>query len=380
MIYDIVCFSHLRWNFVYQRPQHLLTRFARYHRVFFIEEPIFDAESSYHNIYQDIENGVFVVTPRLRQGMSANQIIHTQKLLLENLFHTRNIDKYIFWYYSPMALPFSEDFSQMLTVYDCMDELSAFKFASPELKENEVRLMNKADLVFTGGHHLYEAKKHMHENIYPVPSSIDKSHFAKARQAIADPPDQKGIPYPRLGFYGVIDERFNLEILEEIVAKKPDWNFVLIGPVVKIDVNAIPKKSNVYHLGAKDYKELPSYLSSWDIAIMPFALNESTKYISPTKTPEFLAAGKPVISTSIRDVVIPYGKQGLVSIADTAEEFIKAGEKILSNPKDPQWLTRVDQFLKTISWDDTWAFMNNRIAETIQRKKNINLRKAEIYV
>ena len=208
-------------------------------------------------------------------------------------------------------------------IYDCMDELSAFKGADSQLPSLEKELFRCVDLVFTGGQSLYEAKCNQHGAVHAFPSSIDASHFGKARTAVPDPEDQSSIPHPRLGFFGVIDERFDSELLDQVAAKRPDWNFVMIGPVVKIDPDSLPKHTNIHYLGAKKYDELPDYLAGWDIALLLFARNESTRFISPTKTPEYLAAGKPVISTSIRDVVRPYGELKLVEIADTPDEFIR---------------------------------------------------------
>jgi UDP-galactopyranose mutase len=198
------------------------------------------------------------------------------------------------------------------------------------------------------------------------------SHFGKARTAKTDPIDQSDIPHPRLGFFGVIDERFDRELLNQVALQKPDWNFVIIGPVVKIDPESLPKHSNIHYLGAKKYDELPAYLAGWDIALLLFARNESTRFISPTKTPEYLAAGKPVISTSIRDVVRPYGEQKLVEIADTPDEFVYAAEKILSQSNDAEWLGRVDSFLANVSWDKTWKQMSDLIDAVIERKRLAN--------
>ncbi|MEO5996248.1 MAG: glycosyltransferase [Chitinophagaceae bacterium] len=266
-----------------------------------------------------------------------------------------------------------------------MDELSAFKFAPASLKENEEKLFKNADLVFTGGHSLFEAKKHRHSQIYPFPSSIDKEHFTKARLDMHEPEDQRLIPHPRIGFYGVIDERMDTDLIAKVAREKPEWHFVMIGPVVKIDNNSLPRLSNIHYLGGKSYSELPEYLAGWDIAIIPFALNESTKFISPTKTPEYLAAGKPVISSSIRDVVKPYGENKLVHIADTPEDFISAAEKELKIKDQKPWLTAVDAFLGENSWDHTWNEMMNLIINVLEEKKqkkkfnNLN-RKENIYV
>jgi UDP-galactopyranose mutase len=368
---DLICFLHLRWNFVYQRPQHLLTRFAKYNRVFIIEEPVFDAISAYNEIYQDPTSSVCVIVPHLPPNLEFAKIIEAQKKLLDMVMESEVIDKYVLWYYSPMALSFSQHLQPELIVYDCMDELSAFKFAPPELKHNEAVLFKKADIVFTGGHHLYEAKKDFHANIYPFPSSIDQKHFAQAKQQLPEPEDQVNIPHPRIGFYGVVDERFDIELLDAVSTLRPDLHFIILGPVVKIDPATLPKKENIHYLGGKDYKQLPTYLSGWDIAMMPFALNESTKYISPTKTPEYLAGGKPVISSSIRDVVIPYGELKLVHIADTPADFIKAVDAIAGNPNDLKWQNNVEEFLSHNSWDITWQQMNDLIKETIDKKETL---------
>lgn len=368
---DLLCFCHIRWNFVYQRPQHLLTRFAKVQRVFIIEEPVFDAPSSYNNIVYDEAGKLWIVTPHLAAELTPEKIPFAQKRLLDMLMHTMEIEQYILWYYSPMALQFSQHLNPSLIVYDCMDELSAFKFAPPALKQMEAILFKKADIVFTGGHHLYEAKQRFHHNIYPFPSSIDKQHFAKARAAVSQPLDQDNIPAPRMGFYGVVDERFDIELLREISLLRPEWNFVIIGPVVKIDPQTLPASSNIHYLGNKNYEQLPGYLAGWDIAMLPFAINESTKYISPTKTPEYLAGGKPVISTAIRDVVKPYGEKKLAHIVSTAAEFIKAAEEILSVDAEQRedWLKEVDEFLKDNSWDNTWREMNMIIEQTINKNR-----------
>ncbi|MBD0333137.1 MAG: glycosyltransferase family 1 protein, partial [Chitinophagaceae bacterium] len=351
--FDLICFSHLRWNFVYQRPQHLLGRFAQHTRVFFVEEPVFhDAPDKLH--IEGSEKNVWIVVPHLQNDLSQKQVVTRQKKMLTSLISVMKINKFISWYYTPMALLFSNHLTPHVTVYDCMDELSAFKFAPAELKLLEKELLQKADLVFTGGYSIYEVKKNTHKHIYPFPSSIDKDHFAQARTIKDDPADQEDIPHPRFGFYGVIDERLDIELIGEVAAARPEWQFIIIGPVVKIEPDTLPHFSNIHYLGGKNYKELPHYLAGWDVAMIPFAMNESTKYISPTKTPEYLAAGKPVISTPIRDVVRPYGDNKLVHIAATAEEFIEFAEKELKKRGRKTWLNKVDAFLAGNSWDRTW--------------------------
>jgi UDP-galactopyranose mutase len=280
-----------------------------------------------------------------------------------------------------MALPFTDHLNPELVIYDCMDELSAFKFAPPELTIREKELFKKADIIFTGGHSIYEAKKNSHHNIYPFPSSIDKHHFGAARVNENDPEDQKDIPHPRFGFFGVVDERFDIDLLGKVAAAKPEWHFVILGPIVKIDPASLPNSSNIHYLGGKSYNELPSYIAGWDIAMIPFAMNDSTKFISPTKTPEYLAAGKPVISTPIRDVVRPYGDNKLVHIVNNAEEFIKAAEGELKKKRKSAWLKKVDEFLAGNSWDRTWSQMVRNIEDTLTQKESVKTKlKEKAYV
>ncbi len=377
---DVICFSHLRWNFVYQRPQHLMSRMVKHFRVFYVEEPIYHAEKDFLENTLSKE-GVWLVIPHLtefRSEVNSNEIIES---LLQDFFIDHNIKNYLFWYYTPMALPITYSFNPLLTIYDCMDELSAFRFASPQLKELEKELMHKADIVFTGGYSLYEAKRHLHSCVFPFPSSIDKSHFENARSIKLEPADQGHIPHPRIGFFGVVDERMDIELLGTIAKKQPDWNFIIIGPVVKIDPTTLPLFPNIHYLGSKSYDELPNYLSGWDVAMMPFAINESTRYISPTKTPEYLAGGKPVVSTAINDVINPYEEKGLVHIARSADEFVEAIEKDLTMDNKETWLKAVDHFLSTISWDITaekMIFQINAKLETNQSTKTIQ--KEEEYV
>jgi UDP-galactopyranose mutase len=363
---DLVCLSHLRWNFVYQRPQHLLSRYAQTQRIFFIEEPIFQPSIQVRLEISNPETGVWVIVPHLPEGMSEEAISATQRSLIDDLLAEQNIQQYICWYYTPMAIAFTRHLKPLAVVYDCMDELSAFKGASPVMKQREAELFGRADLVFTGGQSLYESKRDYHPNVYAFPSSVDVPHFAQARTFTTDPADQVDIPHPRLGFYGVIDERMDIELIAGIAAARPDWHLVLVGPVVKVDPASLPQRENIHYLGSKDYKELPAYLAGWDLAMLPFARNESTRFISPTKTPEYLAAGKPVVSTSIRDVVRPYGQQNMVRIADTVADFVAAAEAAMREDTPTSgWLSRVDAFLEQISWDRTLASMQKLIGEAI---------------
>ncbi|MDX2244593.1 MAG: glycosyltransferase family 1 protein [Leptolyngbyaceae cyanobacterium bins.302] len=375
---DLVCFSHLRWDFVYQRPQHLLSRCAETRRVFVVEEPIVSADGScYLNISQR-GCGVWVAVPYLPTELSEESAIALQRWLLDILFAEAQIEAPILWYYTPMAVPFTNHLKASAVVYDCMDELSAFKGAHPKLQAREAHLFNLADLVFTGGRSLYEAKQHQHSDVHAFPSSIDAAHFTQARRLSEAPADQAMIPHPRLGFYGVVDERMDLALLDGVARARPDWHFVIIGPVVKIDPATLPNHPNIHYLGGKSYQELPSYLAGWSVALLPFARNDSTRFISPTKTPEYLAAGKPVVSTSIRDVVRPYGEENLVHIADTVPEFIAAIAASLDQNSTSEWLQRVDAFLSQTSWDLTWQAMESLIECAIAAKSSGALETAQL--
>jgi UDP-galactopyranose mutase len=361
--YDLICFSHLRWDFVFQRPQHLLSRFAQNHRVYFIEEPIFGDDGPRLEI-SDRENALHVVVPHLPHGSDIDAVMND---LISGLRQNQQIGEHVVWFYTPMMLPFADRLDPVAIVYDCMDELSMFKGAPPELLPREERLFERADLVFTGGQRLYEAKRDKHPAVYAFPSSIDVKHFEQALSITDEPEDQKNIPYPRVGYCGVIDERTDIDLLASIADLKPEWQFVMIGPVVKIDQANLPHLDNIHYLGGRDYKDLPAYIGGWDVAMMPFALNDSTRFISPTKTPEYLAAGRPVVSTPIRDVVRPYGEKGLVHIASTPEEFVNAIETAMNEDAESRRV-KAAEFLSTMSWDRTQSEMSKLIDEVIENR------------
>lgn len=365
---DVLCFSHLRWDFVYQRPQHLLSRFSKDNRIFFIEEPVFGDYGPNHKIVDRKSQNIFVIKPAIQQGTPSEDIQEILNTFLLSLMDTYRIQSYIFWYYDPMAIRFTQNLEPAAVIYDCMDELSLFKGAHPSLMQYERQLFQIADLVFTGGKNLYEAKKHSHENIHAFPSSIDHAHFSSGTKH-SDPDDQKQIPHNRVGFFGVIDERMDIELLRELAEKMTDTHFIIVGPVVKIDPAELPVADNIHYLGPKAYADLPDYLANWDVAFMPFAINDSTKYISPTKTPEFLAAGIPVVSSAIHDVVHPYGVEGLVFIANTSDEFKEAIHKALEIREDSAWQAKVEDKLMYDSWDITWSKMRQKIIVAIYDRK-----------
>ncbi|HEX8415091.1 MAG TPA: glycosyltransferase family 1 protein [Sphingomicrobium sp.] len=362
----LLVFSHLRWDFVFQRPQHLLTRAARSFDVLFWEEVIWIDGGTPRVELSSRPGGITVALPHVPRAMSAERTDAAQRQLLDQALAERQAQRrpFIAWFYTPMALTFAAHLRPDATIYDCMDELSAFRGAPAAMLDMEALLLARADLVFTGGRSLYEAKRGRHGQLHCFASSIDAGHFGRARIAQPAPGDQAGIPRPRLGFFGVIDERLDLPLIKALADARPDWQLVMIGPVVKIDPAALPQRANIHWLGAKVYAELPGYLAGWDVGFMPFALNESTRFISPTKTPEFLAAGLPLVSTPITDVVRDWGESGLVEIAPNAKDMAACIEALMARPH-AEWLQRVDARLATNSWDITWAAMQTLLEDSL---------------
>jgi UDP-galactopyranose mutase len=362
--HSLICFSHLRWNFVFQRPQHLMSRFAAERSVIYWEEPVYgDWEPEARRTRCPV-SGVEVVTPHLPNGLEPDSEETLLRALLDQV--AGDSGPFIRWYYTPMMLPFSQDLPTACTVYDCMDELAAFRFAPPQLLSLEQALFDQADIVFTGGFSLYEAKKGRHPNIHPFPSSVDRAHFMQARTKVETPVDQRPIAGPRLGYYGVIDERMDLDLIAALADARLDWSIVMVGPVVKLDPADLPRRPNLHFLGGKDYSELPAYLAGWDVALMPFAINESTRFISPTKTPEYLAGGKPVVSTPVKDVIRHYGDLEGVTIAASADAFVQACEAALALPAEGEWLAEVDVKLANLSWDTSFARMSALVEQAIE--------------
>ncbi len=354
----LLCFSHLRWAFVFQRPQHLLTRAAAAMRVVYWEEPIWIEQGTPSLHARLSPEGVLIVQPHLPWGCDPDpaQRVLLDAMLRDPMLQAGGVADPILWYYTPQALAFSDHLQAAVTVYDCMDELSAFAGADPALPAREQALMRRADLVFTGGQSLYEAKRRYHRNVHAFPSGVDAAHFRPARDGLADPEDQAGIPHPRVGFYGVLDERLDTDLLAAVAGLRALVQFVLIGPTAKIDPSTLPARPNLYYLGPKPYAALPGYVANWQAAIMPFAINEATRFISPTKTPEYLAAGLPVVSTPIADVVRQYDGCPGVLIAGVAPAFAACIDQALALPP-ASWRPAADALLAGMSWDGIWAAM-----------------------
>lgn len=367
---DIVTFSHLRWDFVYQRPQHLLSRLATWRRVLFIEEPLYDKDAAPY--WERSSPAPNVRVCRLRTPLPAPGFHEDHLPILRPMLHElladEAIDDYVAWLYTPMALPLAQSLTPHAVIYDCMDELSAFLKAPPELLAHEAALIEWADLVFTGGPSIYRAKRDRNPRTHCFPSSVDAAHFRRACAGLAEAEDQRAIPHPRLGFYGVIDERMDLALLAALAQAHPEWQIVIVGPVVKIDPAALPRHPNIHYLGQRGYEQLPAYMAGWDLCLLPFARNEATRFISPTKTLEYMAAERLIVSTPIPDVAEPYGE--IVYLADTAPAFVAACKRALaaSAIERAGRVAKMRAVLARTSWDTTAQAMNRLIESVLEAK------------
>lgn len=356
----LLVFSHLRWGFVYQRPQHLLSRLAGRWRVLFVEEPQ-RCDGPARLEVQEAAPGLTVLVPHTpvpAPGFHDDQITAVE-LLLRTWLQARSLAVDATWLYTPMALPLAHALGTGCLVYDCMDELSAFRGAPRQLRQRESALMQQAALVLTGGPSLYDARRHQHPNIHCFPSAVDAGHFSPARLDPAGDLAQEAralqgeLPRPRLGFFGVIDERFDAALVERLADAHPEWSLVMVGPVVKIDPAGLPQRPNLRWLGMQRYELLPYLLAGWDVALMPFALNESTRFISPTKTLEYMAGGRPVVSTPIHDVVRLYGSA--VAVAPAGDGFVQACEAMLEEGVLARSARRAQmaRLVEGCTWHDT---------------------------
>ncbi len=354
----LIVFSHLRWNFVYQRPQHLLSRLAPHYPVLFVEEPVYDAGPARFECSQPAPH-VEVLrphTPIEAAGFHDDQLSVLKPLLTEHL-RARLIDDYLAWFYTPMALPLLAQLQPRAVVYDCMDELAAFRHAPRQMQQREAALLQRAQLVLTGGPSLYEVKRRHHDHVLCLPSAVDAAHYAppQARAdagAMAEAERLQGdLGRPRLGYMGVVDERIDLGLLAQLADAGHGWQIVMVGPVVKIDPQSLPQRPNIRWLGQQPYRLLPQLVAGWDLCLLPFALNESTRYISPTKTLEYMAAEKPIVGTAVTDVISMYGD--VVRIGRDAAGFVEACRAALAE-SDFNRAERIGHMLATVShfsWD-----------------------------
>ena len=375
----LVCFSHLRWNFVWQRPQHLLSRFARHLPVYVVEEPEFAEDDAPASVRMERHGDVTVITPVLpfdpepRWGFNDTTTPQIRALLAPVFTELGLLGDeagtLVAWYYTPMAWGVAPAaFQPTLVVFDAMDELANFRGAPRRLREQEAALMAEADLVFTGGPSLYEARKGRHHNAHCFPSGVEAAHFAQAANGVTRPADLAKVDRPIIGFYGVIDERVDLDLLGAVAAARPDWTLAMIGPVLKIAKEDLPTHPNILYFGKQEYRDLPGFLACFDVAILPFARNEATQFISPTKTLEYMAGEKTIVSTPIKDVVDLYGE--VVSFAETPETFVAAIDRALAETTIDRIrrLARARALLAIHDWDTIAARMATLMGEALSSR------------
>lgn len=354
----LLVFSHLRWDFVYQRPQHLLSRLAGRWQVLFVEEPVHTDGPARLEVREHGPHLTVIVphTPVAAPGFHDDQVAMLHGLLAAHLTAAR-LEVDVAWLYTPMALPLVQAVGPRCVVYDCMDELANFKDAPRQLRQRESALMKSASLVLTGGPSLYEAKRELNANVHCLPSAVDAAHYAPANLRPGCDHEQSArqlqgdLPRPMFGYFGVIDERLDLSLVSALADSHPEWSVVMAGPVVKIDPAALPQRSNIHWLGMQPYERLPYLLAGWDVCMMPFALNESTRFISPTKTLEYMAGEKPVVSTPVRDVVWLYGEA--VEVAYGPHGFVQACERLLAETGVARYQRARDMLnmVSRYSWD-----------------------------
>jgi len=364
--YGIVVFSHLRWRFVWQRPQQFLSRFAEKHPVLFVEIVEFDADEPRVELTSPTA-GVTVLNLHVPPSMAGSPELTDviREAVREGMAHM-SIENPLLWFYNPMdagwVLGWLENRG---IVYDCMDELAQFRGAHPQLVQREKELIDAADVVFTGGIELYEKKSKQHPNTHFFGCAVEYDHFAQAQAEGPIPEDLAAIPGPRIGWFGVVDERVDYDLLREVAAKRPDLSFVIVGPAIKVDPKEFPQASNLHWLGGRDYKELPLYCRGYDVCMMCFALNEATEFINPTKALEYLATGRPVVSTAVKDVVRQY--EDTVRIAHDPDEFLAIVDDALTGGQ-VEMVARGIEKAKAASWENTVGEMQRLIDEAIARR------------
>lgn len=370
--FPIIVHCHLRWDFVWQRPQQIFSRLAASHRILFVEDPMHAPEPRLE-ISEPYPNVVRVVPflPQEIAGVDA-QCQATLPMLHEALrshpLLAGRFDDPVQWFYSPMTSPcFMGRFGGRGVVYDCMDELANFRFAPPQLREREAFLLRKADVVFTGGWQLYESKSRHHGNVHFYGCGVDVEHFGKARREDTTvPEDLARLPRPVFGYFGVIDERLDYGLIAALAERFPEATVAMVGPLAKVERSELPDRPNIHWLGQRDYKDLPALVKGFDVCLMPFALNEATQFINPTKTLEYMAAGKPIVSTAIADVVRNFTP--IVDVARSLQEFIDAVERAWTSPCEDLVAQGIER-AQCASWDATVQSMERNIQEAVPARR-----------
>lgn len=371
--FPIIVHCHLRWDFVWQRPQQIFSRLAGKHRIAFIEEPMLTTEPADATPRLEVSEpqpNIVRIVPVLPASLSGTdaqcmavlalvrQALHSHPLLIGQF------ERPVQWFYSPMTAPcLLGKFGAHGVVYDCMDELANFRFAPADIAAREQFLMSHADIVFTGGYQLFQAKSRHHPNVHFHGCGVDVAHFGRARLAQTEVPASVAtLPRPVFGYFGVIDERLDYTLIAALAERYPDASIVMAGPLAKVERDQLPDLSNIHWLGQQSYEALPALVKGFDVCLMPFALNEATRYINPTKTLEYMAAGKPIVSTAVADVVRNFTP--VVDVARSQDGFVQAVERAWRQP-DAALIDQGVERAQGASWKSTVATMRREIQHAL---------------
>lgn len=337
-----------------------MSRASRCYPVWFFNPPVIGAKQDLLKTTADVQNiSIGDIFTAAKNEKEANAAL---SLLMDDFIKTSFIEPFALWYCGPAAIEWTRNLNALVTIYDCTEHITA----SPKLSALEQELLRKADLVFTSGQSLYQDKFAQHPHVFSFPNSVSTEDFAAAKHKYQDPEDQKHIPHPRLGYFGRINERIDFALIKELAELRPDWQVIFVGPLETAN-EKLPRAKNLHFLGEKAYEQLPAYLAGWDVALVPFISSEYTKFLNPEKTAEYLAAGTPVVSTEIPDMLRPYACKRLVRVAGSVEEFIESCQ-ISMDSGHPVNQQTIDDFLRHTSWDETWAKMQICIDDMVRLK------------
>ena len=374
--YSILVHSHLRWGWVWQRPQQFLSRLSLKHPILFVEEPSFaDCKTVSTNIYTaDKFPNVTVVEPTFPEAWKndRSRIDIERRGVVDEILSGplgETFSEPVQWFYDPMASSiFAGEMNEIANVYDCMDQLSQFRGAPTELVRREQLLLELADVVFAGGPKIHSSKREHNDNCHSYGCGVEVAHFGKARlEETAIPEDVAHLEGPILGFFGVVDERMDYELIARIADAHPEWQLVIIGPAIKVDPANFPQRANIHWMGGRDYQLLPRYVKAFDVCLMPFAINEATEFINPTKALEYMATGSPIVSTAIEDVILQFSD--VVQIADTHEEFIAFCETAVLSPNEKSIRLGIE-LAKLNSWNAIVERLEQHISDVLDPEES----------
>ena len=373
--YPLIVHSHLRWDWVWQRPQQFLSRLSEKHRVLFIEAP-YPSEparvaraplrevSDYPNIL------VLQMEMPAARWCDGAWVDKERRRLVQSLLAGplgRNFDSPVQWFYDPMAVTaFGGHLNERAIVYDCMDELSLFRGSPAEMVRRDRELLAVADVVFAGGPKICAAKRELNANCFSFGCGVDAKHFGRARDPkLPLPADVRDLPHPIYGYIGVVDERIDYDLLAAL-ADATNGSVVMVGPSTKVDPATFPRRANLHWLGGRDYVDLPAYAKSFAVCLMPFALNKATQFINPTKALEYMGTGKPIISTGVEDVVTQFSD--VVLIAQSQADFIAKAAHYSAWP-DQTRIGRGFELVKRNSWESIVQQLEKHVADVLRSKR-----------